>query len=222
MDIVTHSSSSKTFNPNSKWIPDHWTLKSPGPWFEPPLDLTQNIKRHNFSKKLDTNQKAEAYVDFQETVSQISYSRKQTPYWFVTINPKNSIDFDDFHTICIDIFSQPKIAEAIWSYEVRKENEGLHCHALFHLTKPDKNFAYRNLRKRLVPDICGTAKHVHIKWIDQSDIPKVVSYIKKTNVAKSKKKSDAATKKYRDENDIEDFYILGEGHLLVCPAPEEP
>lgn len=219
MENQTHSTHSIPNTFNWKWIPAHWALDMPEITPELPIDLTQDIKLLAVDTKLKTSTKANDYVEFQEKVEEIMYQKKQTPYWFVTINPKEGTDFDEFHAIVSEILSDPKILEAYWTYEVRAENKGMHCHILFHLSKFDKNFASRKIRKKLIPNFCGTIKHVHIKWINQSDIQKTLQYINKDYQSKSKKKSHEATLKWRTDNDIEDYYQQGEEHLLVCSEP---
>lgn len=215
----THSLNSLPQIPKSKWLPDHWGLIPYEPDLSPPLDLTQNIKRLAADKQIQISTKADDFVKFQDCVNEIQYIKKQTPFWFVTINPKEGTDFDEFHTIVSEILSDPKILEAYWTYEVRAENKGMHCHILFHLSKFDKNFASRKIRKKLIPNFCGNTKHVYIKWINQSDIQKTINYINKDYQSKKKKKSHEATLKWRTDHDIEDYYHTGEEHLLVCSEP---
>lgn len=226
MENQTHSTHSIPNTFNWKWIPAHWALDMPEITPELPIDLTQDIKLLAVDTKLKTSTKANDYVEFQEKVEEIMYQKKQTPYWFVTINPKPEVDFNTLHELCSEIFNSPKILEAVWTYELRGKNSGLHCHAIFHLEKIDKNFASRNLRKKLVPNICGTTKHVHIKWITKNDIEKTLGYINKSLNKNNKKKcsiskmsSATATAEWRREKKIKPYYRAGEEHLLVCSDP---
>lgn len=174
----------------------------------------KNAKQHtrkNRDKALD-------YVETFDYVEQIRYAKKRTPHWFVTLNPKPGISIETLHNTIIDVLSHPDIRNPLWAYEVRRiadegDDNGLHAHLYFECDNITDNFCKRKVKAPFVPNICGTMKHVHIKWVSSEEIDAVKSYIRKTTTTKSKKLSDNATKLWRLENDIPSE--LGEDHLLV-------
>lgn len=157
--------------------------------------------------------KAVEFVDVQEEIAAVQYSRKRTPYWFVTINPKPEVTLEQLHNRLVDLLSMESIESPKWVYEVRKPGEGLHAHVLFTCHTSDKNFADRKVKSLFVPDLCGNKKHVHVKWVTQAELAACESYMTKANVSKSKKPSNDATLQWRQENNVPS--LLNEDHLLV-------
>lgn len=165
------------------------------------------------SRRIQNNSKAHDFVEVQEAITRIQYSKKRTPYWFVTVNPKPEVTLELLHNTIVHILLDESIVDPYWVYEIRKApDEGLHAHVLF-TANVDQNFCDRKLKAPLVPNICGTKKHVDVKWIQQSELEAVKSYMKKTTVSRSKKAARDATIAWREENSIPTE--LCEDHLLV-------
>lgn len=201
----------------------------PGLWPPTPPELRKLIQKNatsfSRSKSLATKSKATQYVDTMDEVQRVQYSRKRTPYWFVTINPKPSVTIQSLHNRVVDLLSREDIQSPTWCYEIRKKpDQGLHAHILFTCHSQDKNFADRKVKSLFVPDLCQTRKHVHIKWIHESELAATRSYIIKKYSSKSKAPSTDATVAWRKKHKIPSQ--LGEDHLLVwselsLSAPEE-
>lgn len=165
------------------------------------------------SRRIQNNTKARDYVEVQEAITRIQYSKKRTPYWFVTVNPKPDVSLELLHNTIVHILSDDSISDPFWVYEIRKSpDEGLHAHILF-TCQADQNFCDRKLKAPLVPNICGTKKHVDVKWITESELDAVKSYMKKTVVTRSKKAANDATIAWREANSVP--MELCEDHLLV-------
>jgi len=79
----------------------------------------------------------------------------ETPYWFVTINPKPEVDIELLHNTIVHVLSQEQISEPYWSYEIRDApDQGLHAHLLFKCNVLDDNFCKRKIKAPFVPEIC--------------------------------------------------------------------
>lgn len=216
---------------NSLTQEQKWNLLHPDgvDWskIEPDLN-TMAILENNKQKWIKDHyakvkNKAREYVDTMEETARIQYSRKRTPYWYVTINPKPGITIKVLHNQIVELLKHPDITDPFWCYEVRKKNDGLHAHLVFTCHTQDKNFANRKVKALFVPGICGTRQHVHIKWVTEGELSAVKSYIAKTTIAKSKKNAASHTLTWRKENKIPD--VLDEDHLLVwseIPPRDDP
>lgn len=160
--------------------------------------------------------KAKSWVQVQEAIDQIQTQRKRTPFLFVTVNPKPTITYEDFHHTTSSIFSHEDISQKLWSYETRSEgpNPGLHLHALLCVPNVphDSNWVERKIKKRFL-NLVGNRKHIHVRYVTKDEVPNVISYIKKDKVSSSKKKSHAATLLWRKDNNIPE--VLGE-ITLTC------
>lgn len=158
--------------------------------------------------------KANDYVEVQENILAIQYNKSRTPHWFVTVNPKSETTLEKLHDKIVEVLSHPDVKNPYWSYEIRKlPDQGLHAHIYFEYHGTDKNFGERKIKAPFVPDICGTKKHIYLKWVTSEEVHKVKSYIAKSDVSKSKKSKNDATLTWREENAIPD--TLDSDHLLV-------
>lgn len=175
--------------------------------------INRQFKAFTGHRKVSNNSKAHDFVETQEAITRIQYSRKRTPYWYVTINPKPDVGIELFHNTIVHVLSDPLISDPYWVYEIREApDQGLHAHILF-TCEADQNFCDRKLKAPFVPNICATKKHVHVKWITQTELDAVRQYMTKTTVARSKKAANDATIAWRDANGIPTE--LMEDHLLV-------
>lgn len=173
-------------------------------------------KRSKFCKDRNASirEKARTIVDVEDHATAIRFSRKRTPYWFVTINPKPDVTVELLHNTIVSVLQQEQISDPVWSYEIRQAPaEGLHAHVLFTCEVLDDNFCKRKIKAPFVPQICGTLKHVHVKWVIESELEAVKSYIRKGYTSKSKTKSNEATLAWRAEAGIP--AEMTEDHLLV-------
>lgn len=176
--------------------------------------IDDRIKKFNADRNASIREKARTFVDIEDKATAIRFSRKRTPYWYVTINPKPGVGIETLHNSIVDVLSHNQISDPIWSYEIRKApDEGLHAHLLFTCHELDDNFCKRKIKAPFIPNICQTLKHIHIKWVTQAELEAVKSYIRKTTTTKSKKASNTATIQWRQANQIP--AELNEDHLLV-------
>lgn len=171
------------------------------------------IARFSADYKHKITKKATEYVDTMEETQRIQWVRKRTPHWYVTINPKPEVTVAQLHDAIVDMLVHEDISEPYWSYEQRSSKGGLHAHIYFRCDTTSSNFVQRQVKNKFVPNLCGTKKHVHVKWIIPDEVDAVKQYIAKKVVSKSKKAADTITKKWREDNNIPD--ILDEDHLLV-------
>lgn len=188
----------------------------------PTLDeiIDKRFKAFMADQKIGTLKKASDFLNVQDKIQELTYSRKRTPYWFITINPKPEVDYDDFHNRILDLVTNESVSEYLYSFEVRNsDHTGLHAHVLLECHTTDKNFADRKIKKLFVPELCGNPKHVDIKWVSYDQLPEVVSYIKKDKVSRSKKASNDATLDWRSTNNIPAYIVEGEHLTCLCSPP---
>lgn len=171
--------------------------------------MEAKLEKIKKKRQQECHEKATRFVETARYIEELNFRQKMTPYWFVTINPKSEIPYEVFHEKIQEIFKPlietNVIDEFTMAYEIRGTtggNQGLHAHIIFHKHNIDPNFAQRRIKKHLVPEICGTKKHIVIKWIDEEDVPQVIDYLQKTTVAKSKQRATNATLKWREEMNI--------------------
>lgn len=176
------------------------------------LDLL--INKYTPKYDYEVSNKAWQYIAFTEEVERIHYSRKGTPFFFVTINPKPGITVEKLHNTIVKMLSQEGIKDPMWSLEIRAApDKGLHAHVYFEYNTTDKNFVNRKIKKHFVPDLCQNKKHVDVKWVSADEIQQVQSYILKSVVTTSKKESNIATLAWREKEGIPHPFL--ESHLLV-------
>lgn len=176
--------------------------------------LEQRILSYERDRNATVRLKATSFVDQMEETDRIKFSRKRTPYWYVTINPKPGISLEKLHNQVVVLLSQPGIKDPIWCYEIRaKPDQGLHCHILFTKHTNDRNYPQRKVKNLFVPSLCGNNKHIHIKWITKEELAAVQSYIAKETVSQAKRGANDATLSWRQLRKIPKIFT--EDHLLV-------
>lgn len=176
--------------------------------------IDQRIKLYNRDHEANVRNKARTLVDVTDEAEKIRYSRKRTPYWFLTINPKPGISLEELHNKIVQVLSNPYITDQLWSYEIRSPPDiGLHAHVFFRCVHIDDNFCKRKIKAPFVPDICGNLKAVHIRWIDIDEVKSVQAYIRKDTVSKNKTQAHTATIQWREQQGIP--LTMGEESLLV-------
>lgn len=185
--------------------------------------LARRIRAFGADYKRSVHKTARKFVDVQEEILQIQYSRKRTHWWFVTINPKPTISVETLHNTIVTMLDRPEIVDCLWTYEIREApDKGLHAHICFRTNRiMDNNFVNRKIKSLFIPDICLNSKHVDVRWPESAaEYAKAKSYAQKTVVSKGKKASNDATKSWRALENIRDSY--GEDHLLVWSSlPEQ-
>jgi len=175
------------------------------------------IESFNRDRKAAIREKARTFVDTSDQAEDIRYQRKRTPYWYVTINPRPEVDWDELHATILDVLSQPEFSDPLWVYEQRNDQGGLHAHILVTCADQTDNFINRKFKGKFIPELCQLTKHVLIKYVPKTDLEKVKSYIRKTYVAKSKNASNKATIAWRKKRGIQDEFT---GDDLTCLSPD--
>lgn len=171
-------------------------------------------QKYAYQHSLKIRHKARDYVDTFDQIATIRSAKHRTDHWFVTLNPKPDVKIEELHNTIVKVLTQPDVHDPLWSYEIRQSPDvGLHAHLYFRCGNTDNNFCQRKIKAPFVPHLCGTMKHVHIKWVSAEEVPAVHSYIKKETASKKKTPADKATKTWRLENEIPSS--LDEDHLLV-------
>lgn len=159
--------------------------------------------------KASSRGKAGDQINYEDAYEEIKISRSRTPYCLVTINPKPDVDLEELRSVCEDAFSE-YFAWYIWSYEIRSApDKGIHCHCVARILDRKNNTNFYRFKTKF-STIVGNPKHVDIRFLPDNQLEKSAQYVKKETVAKSKQASHEATIAWREENDIEEFYFLGD------------
>lgn len=190
----------------------HFDLSNKESFDEDYMELL--IKKHTPEHDYVNAHKAHQYIAFTEEVERIQFSKKATPYFFVTINPKPEVTTEQLHNAIVKMLSHPGIINPMWSYEIRAApDKGLHAHVFFEYHSANKNFVNRKIKKIFVPRLCGNNKHVCVKWPPLQEVETTCKYILKGDVSTSKKPSNDATLLWREKENIP--HPFNESHLLV-------
>lgn len=179
-------------------------------------DLEDIIKKHiaEYAKsvKIQNYQKASNYVEVQNDIAEIQWRRNRTNNWFVTINPKPEYQSLAKFRPLVDEFAK-KFRAVCWTYEIRSDAKpyGLHCHMMLYqpMNRQTKNTVTNIKRFWTRRGVCGNAKHIDIKYVDNDQVQNTYDYMKKTNAPKSKKKANDLTILWRKKNKVP---------LLVYPS----
>lgn len=150
-------------------------------------DEVQKIALQNMAKKFTTKSK----------------------YMMVTVNPKPDIELDDFIKKIEKYVSRKMVKKYAYVYEVRKYEEkeyvGLHSHILLEYDGTPSNF--RRNTKNTFKKICDTNNsHIlNFKFVPEEHLSDKMEYLKGKKVTK-KMTSVELSKRYREENELENLY----------------
>lgn len=167
--------------------------------------------------------KAQDFVKTQEYIEQIQFTRHHTLYYLVTFNAKPGVTIQQLQDHVISIMDTDKIEWAHVVYEVTSNTQRApHAHVLLKRNPcvNKANFPYRVLRRNF-KSVVNSPKAIDIKCMEEDELEKAYSYITKARVDPSKQASHNLTLAWREENEIEPLYTLGESPLLVCDSDSE-
>lgn len=154
-------------------------------------------------------------------VNHLDARSSKTQWVLITINPKPDVPlsvlkFTVEQAVALKVFDQ-----SIYAFEQRAEQGeflGIHCHMLCHRTTTPSIVKREMIRK--FRSLVGHVKHIDLKFITDSDVPKVEGYVlgdKKDDHKQAKVDYD---KKFRKENGLQDYYISGAYSLVRRQQPE--
>lgn len=165
--------------------------------------------------------KAQSFVDFNDTVQELQYSKSRTPYCLITINPKPEVTLTQLQD-AVNALIPNYFTWSIHTFEIRKAPDlGLHAHLLGYILPSKQTPNFSRIKNSLVPTLCGNTKHVDIKYVPQHELENTYSYITKTKVAKSKKAANDATITWRSSNDLPTTYTSGDTPTCLSPPTIE-
>lgn len=149
------------------------------------------------------------YVPKDPTMKKMLENQRDTiatkpPYIFLTINPKE----DNFAALqkAVNKFVKKKtITHYYYVYEVRKENEGLHCHMV--LSYNCKPYEFKRSTKNTFKNVCDSSNPhcLNFKFIEQDIIKDKIAYMSGSK-KDSKLKGVEFSKAYRKANNIMEYY----------------
>lgn len=173
--------------------------------------LAERIANFKRSNQIGIEHKALNITKCQDHIQQITYRKKMTPYWFITINAKPTVSFQQLSDSVEAYFLT--CTNAYWVFETTKNNH-LHCHCLAYIPDYTKNTCNRMKNHFITEDICGTKKHIYVKWITKEDVPITKNYLDKSEQIASKQASNKLTIAWRKSKSIKKFYQIG--NILTC------
>lgn len=128
------------------------------------------------------------------------------PFAFITINPYPQITLDDF-TKYINKFIRRKIIDSYYYvYEVRKKDlTGLHCHMLIKYNC--KPYDLKRNMQNTFKNVCDESNPsiLNLKYIEEDILQSKIAYMNGEK-KDAKKEGVEATKIYRFENGLSDYY----------------
>lgn len=138
-------------------------------------------------------------------------NERRAKIYFVTINPRPDVKFDDFRRRVVRYFS--KYPNSVYGFEIRGKNDlgyhGIHCHAIVNSThrKNDSSTFKRNVYSSF-KDMVGNRMHVDVRLYSASYREDKISYIKGEKWDEDKLESVELTKAWREDFGIEPIYVV--------------
>lgn len=185
--------------------------------------VQKQIERFRRERRATDSNRALSFVNTQEHITRINYSRKGTPYWFITINPKQGVTVAQLHNKIVSFLLEIDPADMLWTYEMTENlDRSPHAHLYMEYHSNARTDSITRKINNYFKPLVGNTKSILIKWLPKTDVEKTKSYIRKETVAKKKKKAHLATIAWREKNSVPSE--CGEDHLLVWSElpPIEP
>lgn len=142
----------------------------------------------------------------------------KTDYLFVTINPRPTVNIQDFKTVCNKAINKPWILRYLYVIEQRGENDeevgkGFHAHFLIQ-KEPNKSFAHAKREfESTFRKFCDTQNYhtFNFACCIENDISKRQNYITGEKADPEKHLKQSFDKKFRTIYDIPSYY----GQLFI-------
>lgn len=130
---------------------------------------------------------------------------QKPPNILITINPRADVSLRDLVKVVDKLIKKKTITHYAYVYEVRKENEGLHCHML--VKYDDKPYNFKRGVKNTCKNICDSNNPniLNFKFIPEEHLLQKFKYI--LGEKKSSKMSGVNyTIEYRKRHNINNIY----------------
>lgn len=130
---------------------------------------------------------------------------QKPPNMLITINPRKDVSLEELQKVVSKVVSKKTITHYAYVYEVRKEDEGLHCHIL--LKYADKPYNFKRGIKNTCKNIClaDNPEILNFKFVTEDLIQQKFEYIE-GHKKDSKMAGVNFTKQYRIQHNIESMY----------------
>lgn len=127
------------------------------------------------------------------------------PFMLVTVNPRQGVSFAELNKAVLKFVSKKSVGQYFYVYEVRKEDEGLHCHMLVQYTT--KPYDFKRSTKSTFKNVCASNNPniLNFKFVSDENLQSKIEYLL-GDKKDSKKAGVKYTKQYRATNKISDFY----------------
>lgn len=109
--------------------------------------------------------------------SQADALSTKPPFMMVTVNPRNDVTLSQLKKKIEKFINKKTIMTYLYVYEVRKENEGLHCHII--LQYESKPYDFKRSGKNTFKTICDSSNShcLNFKFITEADLPQKIDYL---------------------------------------------
>lgn len=138
-------------------------------------------------------------IDQADAVSQ------KPPYLMITINPRHDVSLKDLKKQVEKYIKKKTITHYIYVYEVRKDEEGLHCHIIVKYV--DKPYNFKRGTKNTFKHLCDVNNpHIlNFKFITEEHLQSKINYLL-GDKKDTKKAGVACSEAYRKKHKLEPFY----------------
>lgn len=136
----------------------------------------------------------------------LNRTMSKPPYMFITINPTSDVSLSRLRKKVEKFANRRIIANYFYTYEVREENKGLHVHMIVRYQNV-RPYDFKLACKNTFKSVCD-ANNPHclnLKQISEDVVQDKVNYLL-GHKQDSKTPGVEASKKYRKDNDLEQFY----------------
>ncbi len=127
------------------------------------------------------------------------------PYMMVTINPRKDVTFAILAKAVNKFISKKSTGTYFYAYEVRKEDEGLHCHIIVQYNA--KPYDFKRSAKSTFSKVCDSNNPniLNFKFITEENLPSKIEYL--LGDKKDKKLPGVKyTKAYRSTHNIPEYF----------------
>lgn len=128
----------------------------------------------------------------------------KSPYCLLTINPRPEVTFAALKKQVDKFLKKKTVPEWFQVYEVRKQEEGLHCHVLCRYTPPP--YQFKRSAKNTFKGICDAENSavLNFKFVEEALLNDKIAYML-GNKQEKKQKGVKDTLAYREKYNIPQF-----------------
>jgi hypothetical protein len=174
----------------------------------------ENIKEKLRNNEFSGTDLQKVYDEAQALRSEDSKDQ----YYFITICPYEDLELDKFLKVMEKVLKKKWFQRYIYVYEQRqheigKQYFGLHTHIIVQRDGIAKSDVIREIYNTC-KTIVGSKQSIDVKLLKtQHDLDVKLNYILGKKATEEKQKKQVIDKKFREDNNLQPFYSLGEWDL---------